>query len=304
MANTCAPIVLFVYNRLNHTALTVRSLKDNKLAKESDLYIYSDGPKSTSDQQTVDEVRAYLKTVEGFSSITIIERRENWGLAKSIINGVTEIVNRYGKVIVLEDDLVTSPYFLTFMNDALSTYEDQSRVMHISGYMYPIKQEGLPSSFFIRPTSCWGWATWVRAWDNFQKETDYCLEHFDKKMIKQFNLNGSYNYFSQIVANKSGKLNTWAVYWYASCFLRDGLSLHPKISFVRNIGMDGSGVHCEKTDSFYVDLAAETVKDFETVIDENKKATKHLTNYFRAIRTFSVAGGVKKIMTKLKAIHK
>jgi len=297
-----APVVLFVYNRLDHVTQTIKYLQENRLANVSDLYIYSDGASSERDQLSVEEVRAYLKTVEGFSSVVIVEQTENFGLAKSIISGVTEIVNRFGKIIVLEDDLITSPYFLDFMNDALLTYESQSRVMHVSGYMYPIRHKSLPSSFFLRPTSCWGWATWKGSWEVFKKNSDYYLEVFDRKMIKQFNLNGSYDYFEQILANKSGAINSWAIYWYASCFLNDGLSLHPRESFVRNIGMDGSGVHCNDTNLFYVDLATENVKNFGTVIEENKEATKQLVSYFRGIRSYSISGALNKIKNKLKMV--
>jgi len=176
----------------------------------------------------------------------LLNEEKNWGLADNIINGVTKIVNEYGKIIVLEDDLVTSPYFLKFMNEALEIYKNEPRVMHISGYNYPINQDGLDDMFFLKPTSCWGWATWDRAWKYYKKDPNYYINVFTKEMIYDFNLSNSYRYFDQIIQNNKGKINTWAIFWYASSYLQDGLSLHPKESYVRNIGHDGRGVHCEK----------------------------------------------------------
>ena len=280
-----APIVLFVYNRPWHTRQTIEALQKNELAKESELFIYSDAPKDEKAKEKVKEVREYIKTIDGFKKVTIIEREENWGLAKSIIDGVTKIVNEYGKIIVLEDDLVTSPYFLRFMNDALEFYKDKEKVMHISGYVYPIDNTNLDDTFFIKPTSCWGWATWDRAWKSFKKDVDFYLETFDKKTIRDFNLNNSYDYFSQIVANKEEKINTWAIFWYASVYLKDGLSLHPKESFVKNIGHDGGGIHCGKTSVFDVELTKKYPVKFTTKIEENKEARKRFEKYFNSIKS-------------------
>ena len=156
-----APIVLFVYNRPEHTRKTVKALQDNDLTDESILYIFSDAAKNDDEVENVEKVREYIRTISGFKQIIIIEREKNYGLANSIISGVTEIVNKYGKIIVLEDDLVTSKYFLSFMNDALEIYKDENKVICIHGYIYPIKSE-LPETFFIKGADCWGWATWKR----------------------------------------------------------------------------------------------------------------------------------------------
>ena len=278
-----SPIVLFVYNRPNHTRQTIEALQKNELAKDSELFIYSDAPKNKEVEKQVKEVRDYIKTINGFKKVTIIEREKNYGLAKNIIEGVTKIVNEYGKIIVLEDDLITTPYFLKFMNDALDFYKDESKVMHISGYIYPINNEGLNDVFFIKPTSCWGWATWKRAWKFFKKDVDFYLKVFNKKMIKDFNLNNSYDYFSQIIDNKKGKINTWAIFWYASVYLNGGLSLHSKESFVRNIGFDGLGVHCGKSNVFDVNIKNSFDIKFTTKIEEDLKARKRIEEYFRKI---------------------
>lgn len=285
MNNNLAPIVLFVYNRLWHTRQTVESLQKNELAKNSELFIYSDAPKNKDVEEKVKEVREYIKTIDGFKKVTIIEREKNWGLANNIIDGVTKIVNEYGKIIVLEDDIVASPYFLRFMNDALEFYKDKEKVMHISGYVYPIDNKNLDDTYFIKPTSCWSWATWDRAWNYYKKDIDYYLENFNKKMIKDFNLNNSYDYFNQIVQNKQGKINTWAIFWYASVYLQGGLSLHPKESFVKNIGFDGEGIHCGKTNIFDVELIRKYPINFITKIEENLIARKRFEDFFESIKS-------------------
>lgn len=239
-----APIVLFVYNRPWHTRQTIEALQKNELAQESDLFIYCDAEKNDTAKQSVDEVRAYVKLIDGFKKITIIEREKNWGLADSIIDGVTTIVNRYGKIIVLEDDLVTSTYFLKFMNQALEFYQNEEKVWHISGWNYPISSEGLNDVFLWRVMNCWGWATWANKWQNYEKSVDSVIASFSELDIKAFNLDGVEDFFAQIEANKQKKINTWAIFWYASIFKRQGLCLNPVQTFVNNIGLDGSGIHC------------------------------------------------------------
>ena len=298
--STLAPIVLFVYNRPWHTQQTIEALQKNELASKSELFIFSDAAKNEQATKKVIEVRNYIKNIDGFKKITIIERETNWGLANSIIDGVTKIVNEYGKIIVLEDDLVTSPYFLTFMNEALKFYQNQEKVMHITGYSYPISTEGLDDTFFIKPASCWSWATWDRAWKYYKKDANLYIEKFSKKMIYDFNLNDSYNYFDQIAKNKHGKINTWAIFWYASTYLQNGLSLHPKKSYVQNIGHDGEGVHCEKSSLFDVEFIQELKLNFATVITENIDARKAHEEYFHSIKIpFNI-----RLMNKLKRILK
>ena len=146
-----APIALFVFNRPWHTRQTVEALRNNEGASESELFVFCDGPRTERDDLPVDEVRQYVRTITGFKKITVVERDNNLGLARSIVSGVTEIVNTFGCIIVIEDDSVTSRFFLKFMNEALLQYKNAQRVMHVSGYMYPVKRPGsLPGSFFYR----------------------------------------------------------------------------------------------------------------------------------------------------------
>lgn len=275
-----APIILFVYNRPWHTRKTVESLKKNKLADVSDLIIYSDEAKDDADKKNIQDVRNYLRSVNGFKSVQIIEQQTNKGLVDSIVNGVTKVVNKYGKVIVLEDDIVTSLYFLKYMNDALKYYQNNEKVMHISGYMFPVDSVGLEQTFFLRSPSCWGWATWGRSWNYFEINIDNLSRQFSKKEVNSFNLDGVYNFWRQVVDNKKGIINTWAIFWYASVFIRQGLCLHPAISMTQNIGYDASGTHCGHSSIFNVALDSQPVTFFEPKINESTLALKKLQQFF------------------------
>lgn len=293
-----APIVLFVYNRPDHTRQTVEALQKNELAIDSELFIYSDAAKNENAEQKVNEVREYIKNINGFKKVTIVEREKNWGLANSIIDGVTKIVNEYGKIIVLEDDLVTSPYFLRFMNEALDFYKDEEKVFGITGYAYPINNIDLPSTFFMKDEGCWSWATWNRAWKYFEKDTDKLIKTFNKKMIKEFNFDNSTDFWSQVILNKRGKINTWAIYWYATIFLNNRLFLHPKESFSTNIGHDGSGIHCANDSTFNVQLTKKYNIVFNKNISISELAKQRHIEYFKSLKiTF-----YRRVINKFKRI--
>jgi len=279
-----APILLFAYNRPWHTMQTVQALQNNTLAKESELIIFSDGPKDEKAAPKVTEVRNYLHSIGGFKKVTIHEQPANLGLAENIITGVTDTVNKEGQAIVLEDDILTSPVFLQFMNESLNFYRESNQVMHISGYMYPIDTKELPDTFFLKPTSCWGWATWQRAWKYFEKDPAKLVKVFSRAMINDFNLDNSRDYFLQIKDNLAGRIRTWAIFWHASVYLNNGLSLHPKKSYARNIGHDGSGEHCNPTHVFDVALNNEFTKSFPEQITENSTARKKLEEYFNKLK--------------------
>jgi hypothetical protein len=277
-----APIVLFVYNRPFHTQQTVTAIQNNELAEDSELFIFSDGSKSESDLEQVQDVREYLQTIKGFKNLTITERKTNIGLAQSIISGVTEIVNRFGKVIVLEDDLITSPFFLRYMNDALDFYHDERRVMHVSAGTYPIGDFCKDDTYFLRVSLCWGWGTWKRAWDKFDRQIDV-MQQFNSRMILRFDFDGTYNYWEQLELNRTGKFNTWFVFWYANVFLNNALVLFPARSLVRNIGHDGSGVHSGKTDVYDVKLSSVPIKVSAIPLQESREAFYRHKQYFRSI---------------------
>ena len=211
---------------------------------ESVLYIYSDGARSDEQKESVDEVRRYIHSINGFKEIHIIERKENWGLARNIIDGVTTRVKEYGRVIVLEDDLITAPYFLQFMNDALETYKDEDKVGHIQGCDFT-QDSSLPDTFLIKWTGSWGWATWERAWKHFNPDGKALLEELEKRnLTKTFDFNGKYGFTRMLRRQIEGKNNSWAIRWNASLFLKDVLSLNVGKSLVQNEGFDGSGTNC------------------------------------------------------------
>ncbi|MEO6631483.1 MAG: glycosyltransferase [Mucilaginibacter sp.] len=274
-----APIALFVYNRPDHTRRTLSALQKNEMAGESRLFIFSDDAKTDADRQKVNEVRKLVHDVHGFKSVKVIERTENFGLARSIIDGVTQLVNEYGKIIVFEDDLLTSPYALQYFNEALTRYADEEKVMHIGAYMYNLKAKDLPQSFFYRAASSWGWATWARAWKNFEPDIDKLAAQFDKEKINRFSIEGTMNFWKQVRELKAGKNNSWAIRWYASIFLKGGLTLNSSHSLISNIGTDGSGVHSNIEGMYAVHISQQPVTHFPDVIEENPQA-------YQAIRAF------------------
>ena len=236
--NTYAPILLFVYNRPEHVRRNIQALLKNELAAESELFIYSDAAKDENSQTAVEEVRAFIRSIQGFKKITITERAENWGLARSIIDGVTTLINRYGRVIVLEDDLVVAPHFLQFMNDALETYRDEERVGHIQACDFT-HDPSLPDTFLIKWTGSWGWGTWDRAWKHFNADGKALLTELEsRKLTYTFDFNGKYGYTRMLRRQIEGKNNSWAIRWNASLFLKGILSLNVGKSLVQNEGFD------------------------------------------------------------------
>lgn len=276
-----APIVLFVYNRAEHTRKTVEALQQNSLARQSELIIYADGPKRKKDKDSVDRVRHYLAQITGFRRVIVRTSEANRGLALSIINGVTEVVREYGRIIVLEDDLVVAPYFLNYMNDALTRYAEEERVMHVSGYWFPITMDSERETFFLSVPSSWGWATWARAWSVFEKDPEGLVNDFSDKDIHSFNLEGTCNFWEQVRHNIQGKANTWAIFWYASIFKQKGLCLYPPKSLVANIGHDGTGVHCLATDLYRVNLTEQPVKYLYGEIRESSSTLSRLKTFYR-----------------------
>lgn len=280
-----APIAIFAYNRPAHFMKTIDALLKNELADESELFIFSDGPRSNEDRHSIEQVRKNARRIKGFKKVTLIERKINYGLADSIVEGVTTLIEKYGRVIVLEDDLVTSPFFLSYMNEALDRYAYDERVMHIAAYMPPIDTNGLPESFFLRQSSCWGWASWHRAWKHFTRDGKSYIQSFDRETIHRFNLDGAYDYWSQLIANEEKRLKTWAVYWYACVFERGGLCLHPRKSLVANRGFDGSGENCGKVSIMTGRLGRSKIEEFPEGADiflENKIAIDRLKNFIYA----------------------
>ena len=280
----CAPVALFVYSRPWHTRQTVEALLTNAEASETPLYIFSDAPKDVATSSAVAEVRAYIGGIAGFKSVSIIERGHNFGLAESIIEGVTRLCGEYGRVIVLEDDLVTSPYFLKYMNEGLEKYRDEQRVISIHGYVYPVEQ-ALPETFFLKGADCWGWATWRRGWELFEPDGQRLLDELKRrKLTHQLDFDGSYPYTKMLINQIKGKNNSWAIRWYASAFLKNKLTLYPGRSLILNIGNDSSGEHCATTNEFAGAIADSPISVDFIGIEENAIARRAFAEFHKAVR--------------------
>lgn len=291
-----APLVLFVYNRPWHTTQTVNSLRANYLADETDLIIFSDGPKRASDVKAVNDVRSVIKDITGFRSLEIIESDVNKGLAISIIAGVSRILDKFEQVIVLEDDMVTSPYFLTYMNSALKLYKNDDKVISIHGYVYPVSA-ALPDTFFLKGADCWGWATWRRGWDLFEPNGQrlFC-ELKQKGLTKAFDFDGSYPYTRMLQKQIGGQNDSWAIRWYASAFLGSKLTLYPGKSLVQNIGNDTSGTHSWNNNRWdHISLTSH-VELQRLPLKENVSAKQIIADYLRSTEP----NLLKKLISRIK----
>jgi len=259
--NKLSPIVLFVYNRPEHTRRTVESLLSNTLASNSTLFIFSDGGKNDDDEKKVNDVRDFIKTIKGFDKIEIIEREKNLGLANSVIVGVNEVISLSGKAIVLEDDMISSPYFLKYMNEVLNYFEDDQRIFSVTGYTFPIKIPAYyKSSVYLAPrASSWGWGTWKNRWDKVDWEiSDYRSFIKEKASIREFNKGG--DDLTRMLTNSiSGKIDSWAVRWSYAHFKNKAYCVYPVKSRIQNIGADWTGVHTMKTKKYDVELELEDI---------------------------------------------
>ncbi|GHS88542.1 glycosyl transferase [Synergistales bacterium] len=239
-----APIAFFVYKRPDHTKRTLEALAANDLAADSDLFIFSDGPKDDGAYAGVRQVRELIRTAKDFRSVTITEHETNQGLSKSLIAGITELCDRFGRVIVVEDDILTSSNFLRFMNEGLDKYKNNNEVFSICGFWPSKYRQGDDKAFFIKTQSCWGWATWKRAWDFY----DYHAPGWekllkDKRIAWDFDLRGRYNFTSMLLRQVKYDIETWDIQWYWAIFARNGLNLFPPYSLTTNIGFDDLSTH-------------------------------------------------------------
>lgn len=246
-----APIVLFTYNRPWHTERTLQALSENKFASESDLYIYCDGPKATASEEqlaNVAKVRELVRSRQWCKNVTVIEAEKNKGLANSVIGGVSDVVDKYGRVIVLEDDLVTSRWFLKYMNEALEYYENRPGVMSISANRPPLDKMEIPADYEYDVFACLrsystGWATWKDRWDRVDWSLDY-LEEFLKhpEQVQAFNRCGD-DMTDMLIDQRDGRIDSWAVRFGFAHFKEHCVAILPCIPYVDNIGFDGTGRH-------------------------------------------------------------
>lgn len=296
---TLSPIILFTYNRPEHTRMTLEALRNNHLSNRSELYIFSDGYRNEGDREGVTKVRELIRSVEGFAGIHIEEQAGNIGLARNIIEGVTRVVNKHGKVIVLEDDLITSPFFLTFMNEALERYEEEEKIGHVHGFCFPLQE--LPDAFLIKWTGSWGWGTWKRAWDLFDPDGEALLsELMRKKRNREFDFNGNYPFTRMLRRQVNKENDSWAIRWNATLFLNDLLSLNAGKSLVQNIGFDGSGRHSGTDEIYTTPLHKGVLSPKVPRISENMAARRAFEKYYGHTNSF-LAKASRRIKRILKS---
>lgn len=243
-----APIALFVYNRPEHTRRCLEALTANPLAKNSVLHIFSDGPKQGASPEEINHIEAVQKVIAEkpwCGTVHIHNSPANKGLFRSIVDGIDWILADHESIIIIEDDIITSPRFLEFCNDSLVKYRDEEKVWLVSGYMFPLNaRHKSPPTYFLPTLSCWGWCTWKRAWKKFNPDAASMLQTIKENNSRfDFDLHGSYPYFEMLEQRAVGKNQSWDICWYASFFLGHGLCLYPAITLADNIGMDGSGTH-------------------------------------------------------------
>ncbi|MEZ4902496.1 MAG: glycosyltransferase [Spirosomataceae bacterium] len=247
-----APIVLFCFNRPEHLKKTIEALQQNLLAAQSDLYIYADGARHERDEAKVNAVRQYIRTITGFKKIEIIERTQNWGLAESVIAGVTEIVAKYGRVIVMEDDLVCTNDYLDFMNQALNKYKQESTIFSVSGYLFPIDvpKNYQPELCLLPRASSWGWGTWYDRW----QKADFNVSDFEQFMqdetAKKDFMKGGEDLLPMLVKQRLGMIDSWAVRWCYTHFKNQAYCLYPIRSKIQSTGIDGAGTNVRYTHRF------------------------------------------------------
>ena len=277
------PVALFVYRRPTHTRQVVEALRRNPLARETVLYIFSDGPRTAQERPRVEAVRGYLDTIKGFRKVERVDREKNLGMARNIEEGVTAVAKEHGAVIVLEDDIVPSPGFLDYMNRALDRYSSEPQVMSVSAYMFPVPTAGLPPAFFLPLPFPWGWGTWWRAWSHYRRDPTEALYSLSREERRQFNLDYSYDFWWLVVFNYLRKLNSWWVFWYLTTFHSKGLTLFPQRSLVQNIGLDGSG-ESPKAEFFATDAIPSWEGQFPEELEVHLEALGRVKEFFRKNR--------------------
>ena len=250
METTKAPIIFFVYNRADHAKETIQGILTNPEAKDTVLYIFADGPKpnaSEGDKKKIQQVRDYIHTVTGFKDIIIEEAEKNKGLAPSTIYGVSKVLEKHDRMIMIEDDDVPTPYFLAYMNECLEKYKDDKQIWGVSGYLY-LKDYPLGENnddvFLTSRTSSWGWGTWKRCWDKVIWDVEVLKRFFTHKSIeKGFNDYCGIDHSAMMKSLFRGRNSSWAVRFNFATYIYGGLDVRPRTSLINNIGLDGSGTH-------------------------------------------------------------
>lgn len=295
LSGTLAPIVLFCYNRPAHLQQTVESLRLNTLAQESELFVYSDGPKNELDIQQVKEVREYLSQISGFRAVHIQEAERNKGLAASVIEGVSFVLSKYPSVIVMEDDMLSAADFLSFMNQALDVYAGRADIFSVTGYTPPINfPDSYPHDLYLVPrASSWGWGTWAHKW----AKTDWQVRDFN--FLKnnagrraEFNKGGD-DLWPMLAKQQQGAIDSWAIRWTYAQFQNNAFGLYPVHSKIKNIGTDGSGTNFTFKSGEYGHEMAEGGVQMPADIAPDERMIRAFGEYYRLPFLLKVKNRVK-----------
>ena len=283
-----APIIFICYDRYDHVVRSLNSLKKNKLSKKSKIIIFADAPINQKNKKKTDRIKLYLKKLNGFKSKKIVFRKQNFGTKKNITDAVSQVLKKFNKVIVIEDDLILSKFFLDYMNLCLKTYKDKRKIWHVNGWSYPFMKYSKNDINFLGSMNCWGWGTWKNRWSYLTLNEKYFISNFSNKNIHHFNILSSMNHFEQIIRNKNKTLSSWAVFWHATIFKNNGICIYPKFPLVKNIGFDGSGRMSSRHK--YKSNLNNNYMDFKlnSEICKNKKLMNDEFNYF--IKRKSIIG--------------
>ncbi|OIO72226.1 MAG: hemolysin activation protein [Zetaproteobacteria bacterium CG_4_9_14_3_um_filter_49_83] len=284
------PVAFFAYNRPEHTFRALAALSSCRNFEECEFYLYADGPKTDNDRTAVEETRKVLRLWAKEHNAQIIEQPENLGLARSIASGVTELCKQYGRVVVVEDDLVVSPDFLHFMIRSLDRYEHEDKVMQVGGYTLSSPLGIKTDAFFLPVTTTWGWGTWQRSWEFFEW-TPANLEaaKFDDDWSRLFDLNGTCSFYAMLEDRMAGRNDSWGILWWYAVSRQKGLVVYPVHSLVWNGGFDGSGIHCGSGDfllqgdsSDYLENRLPNIWSFPDEICYKAEHLLHLETFFRS----------------------
>jgi len=280
---TFAPICLFTYNRLSETQQTVAALQKNDFAPLSDLFIFSDAAKELSSLDKVMAVRDFIKSIDGFKSVSIFEASKNKGLANAIIDGVSRIITEYGKVIVLEDDLITRPNFLEFMNQGLHYYEKEKKIQSVNGFSLNI-ESAMDSVYFQQRPFPWGWATWEDRWDIslFDKESLKEIIKNDQSILKKFKNHCGEDVARMLLNSIHNRNDSWYIRWVFNHFTSNKFSVYPLCSLVSNIGFGNEGTHCKGINPYKSSKkgSEDEVLNFIDYKKTKKKITQDFLRYF------------------------
>lgn len=301
-----APVVLFTYKRPVHTKMVLDALSNCDLIHQTDVIIYADGAKTTvtqKDREEIEETRKVLleyKENNNFNNLELHLSDENKGIAYSVKKGAEKQLEKYGKVIIMEDDIVPQKGFVKYMNEALDKYENEEKVWGISGYAFPLKNEKLveQESFFLPVNCSWGWATWKSRWDKADLNVTSIFDRFEKNNVERENYNfGSYYYYEILEVLRDKKSDVWDALFQASMFLDKGMFLYPKRSLAKNIGFDATGTHCNEEDAFFNTTQIDYVNLENIPLTTNNEGRKQVEKAFR--EQFTKPSFLKRIQNKL-----